>query len=200
HSLRERVNVIFAARRKSVARAAPDGVCCRRGRRGCLARTVSDSDSVRRQNRALVLAALRQQGPLSRTALAGATGLSHASISAISNDLIAQKLLLELPDERGETRGRGRPATQVGFDRRAATAALIEIDVNRIRVSLVDYGGVLADRLEVPVTPAAFQDTGVTTLLAERLEHLRLRNPALMARLQRVDISVQGILDRDGGG
>ena len=165
-----------------------------------MARTVSDSDSVRRQNRALVLAALRQQGPLSRTALAGATGLSHASISAISNDLIAQKLLLELPDERGETRGRGRPATQVGFDRRAATAALIEIDVNRIRVSLVDYGGVLADRLELPVTPATFQETGVTTLLAERLEHLRLRNPALMARLQRVDISVQGILDRDGGG
>ncbi|MFD2646492.1 ROK family protein [Devosia albogilva] len=165
-----------------------------------MSRTVSDSDSVRRQNRALVLAALRQHGSLSRTALAGATGLSHASISAISSDLIAQKLILELPDDKAEARGRGRPATQVGFDRRAASAVLIEIDVNRIRVSLVDYGGVLVDRLEAPVTPTTFQETEVTTALGERLQQLHLRNPAQMARLRHVAISVQGILDRDAHG
>ncbi len=170
------------------------------GQEGCVTRTVSDSDSVRRKNRALVLAALRQQGPLSRTALAGSTGLSHASISAISNDLITQKLIAELPDERAETRSRGRPATQVGFDRRAASAALIEMDVNRARVSLVDYGGVLVDRLESQVTPTTFRETEVTEVLADRLRQLQLRNPSQMSRLRQVAISVQGILDRDAAG
>ena len=71
-----------------------------------MARNVSDSDSVRRQNRGLVLAALRVQGPLSRTALAASTGLSHASITAITHDLINQQVIAELePQEKADTRG-----------------------------------------------------------------------------------------------
>ena len=165
-----------------------------------MARFVSDSDSVRRQNRGLVLGALRMQGPLSRTALAAQTGLSHASITAITHDLIAQQLIAELePAEKTDSRLRGRPATLVGFQRAAGTAALFEIDVNRVRLSMVDYGGILVDRLEYSLTPTTFSQTNPTDYLAERLAHLRERNPA-SGPLRRVAISVQGILDRDGHG
>ena len=125
-----------------------------------MARNVSDSDSVRRQNRGLVLGALRVQGPLSRTALAAATGLSHASITAITHDLIAQSVITELTAvERTDARARGRPATLVGFNRTIGAAALLELDVNRVRLSLVDYGGVLIDRIENPITPTTFLET-----------------------------------------
>lgn len=163
-----------------------------------MARNVSDSDSVRRQNRGLVLGALRVQGPMSRTALAAATGLSHASITAITHDLIVQQIIVDLePTERPDARGRGRPATLVGFNRRVGTAALFEIDVNRARISLVDYGGVLVDRIETPLTPRTFAETRPTQFLADRLRQLKERNPAEASVLQRVAISIQGILDRD---
>jgi predicted NBD/HSP70 family sugar kinase len=166
-----------------------------------LARNVSDSDSVRRQNRGLVLGALRMQGPLSRTALAAETGLSHASITAITHDLVAQNIIAELEAvERPDGRTRGRPATLVGFNRGIGAAALFEVDVNRCRLSLIDYGGVLVDRIENPITPNTFADTPPAVFLAERLRHLQTRNVSESAGLRRVAISVQGILDRDGFG
>ena len=164
-----------------------------------MARNVSDSDSVRRQNRGLVLGALRVQGPMSRTALATTTGLSHASITAITQGLVEQQVIADIvATERSDIRGRGRPATLVGFNRRAGAAALFELDVNRARLSLVDYGGVLVDRTETPVTPGTFAATSPARLLADRLRQLQDRNPAEARVLQRVAISVQGILDRDG--
>ena len=166
-----------------------------------MARNVSDSDSVRRQNRGLVLGALRVQGPLSRTALAAATGLSHASITAISQDLLAQGVINELAaTETGDARSRGRPATLLGFNRAIGAAALVEIDVNRARLSLVDYGGVLVDRTDTPVTPTLFADLSPTDFLAERLQHLQRRNQDDGPPIRRIAISVQGILDRPGHG
>lgn len=165
-----------------------------------MARNVSDSDSVRRQNRGLVLGALRVQGPLSRTALATSTGLSHASITVITHDLIAQGVIHELQAEKTDARMRGRPATLVGFNRGIGCAALFEIDVNRSRLSLVDYGGVLIDRIENPITPTTFAETPPAVYLAERLRHLKSRNLAEAATLRRVAISVQGIMERDGLG
>lgn len=166
-----------------------------------MTRNVSDSDSVRRQNRGLVLGALRVQGALSRTALAAATGLSHASITAITQNLIEQQIIAELEaGERPDNRGRGRPATLVGFNRHIGAAALFEVDVNRSRLSLVDYGGVLIDRIETPVTPTTFAETPAATFFEQSLRQLQARNPAEAAALKRVAISVQGILDRDGQG
>ena len=164
-----------------------------------MTRNVSDSDSVRRQNRGLVLGALRMQGPMPRTALAASTGLSHASITAITHDLVAQQIVADLePAERVNTRGRGRPSTLVGFNRQAGAAALFEIDVNRARLSLVDYGGILVDRIETALTPTSFADTDAAEFLAERLRQIQARNPAAAKAMRRVAISVQGILDREG--
>ncbi len=166
-----------------------------------MARVVSDSDSVRRQNRGLILGALRAGGPQSRTALATRTGLSHASVTAIMQDLLAQGLVEEMSAvEREDGRTRGRPAILVGFQRTAAYVALFEIDVNRARLSLIDYAGILVDRIETDITPTTFQTTEPAVFLAEKFAGLMARTPKARNALRRVAISVQGILDREGGG
>lgn len=166
-----------------------------------MTRTVSDSDSVRRLNRGLAIAALRVNGPLSRTALAAQTGLSHASITAITQDLIAQGIIVELATaEKSDGKTRGRPAQLVAFDRAAAYAALFEIDVNHMRLSLVDYGGTLVDRVETSLTPQSFATTAPADFLRAHIERLSARNPREANRLRRIAISVQGIIDRDGKG
>lgn len=163
-------------------------------------RLVSDSDTTRRQNRGLVFEALRLHGPLPRTQLAAETGLSPASITAITQDMLAQGLLLDLPDAERQPAGkpRGRPAVRVDFNRTAAAVVLIEIDAAGARTSLVDYGGTLVDRVHLPLPLNHFAVTPVQAFILERIAHLRARNPQIMAGLRRLSISVQGILDRDG--
>ncbi|HQZ12597.1 MAG TPA: ROK family protein [Devosia sp.] len=164
-------------------------------------RLVTDSDTVRRQNRGLVFSALRTAGPLTRTQLAAETGLSNASITAITQDMLGQALLTDVPDEpSAELRLRGRPAVRIGLNRHAAALALIEIDVNRARFSLVDYGGTLIDRIETNLIPGFFIQTAPLGFIEERLATLGQRNPLEFAMLRRIAISVQGILDREGDG
>lgn len=163
-------------------------------------RTVGDSDSVRRQNRGLVLAALRRHGPLSRTALAADTGLSPASITAITRDLMAQDVIQDVVVEKPDEKVRGRPAVLVEFRRTVGYAALFEIDVNGMRLSLVDYCGILIDRLDVPLTPTTFQASSPALFLGQHMETLRRRNPTEAPLLRRAVISVQGILNREGTG
>ena len=140
------------------------------------------------------------QGAQSRTALASLTGLSHASMTAIMSDLLTQGIVSELVADRADGRSRGRPATFVDFSRGAAHAALFELDVNRARVSLIDYGGVLVDRIEIQLTPTIFAGLAPCKFLSERLDALLARTPAAIKTLRRIAISVQGILERDGRG
>jgi predicted NBD/HSP70 family sugar kinase len=164
-----------------------------------LVRAVADADFVRRQNRGLVLSALRRYGPMSRTQLAALTGLSNASLTAIGGELIAQRILVE-GAVRMPTGARGRPAVEVSFNRAAGHAAIVELDVNRVRCSLVNYAGTLTDRIEMPITPQLFAATRPGDVLGERVRQLRNRNPEQAASLRTIAVSVQGILDRDSDG
>ncbi len=160
---------------------------------------VGDADFIRRQNRGLVLDVLRRKGPLPRVQLAAETGLSNATISAIAADMIAQNLLSDQSETaQSDTteKTRGRPRIQLGFNRLAGFAVLIELDVNRSRCSLVDYGGTLSDRIEMRITPQTFVETRPVELLATQIAAIRARNPEAAARILRVAISSQGILDR----
>ncbi|MEP7241863.1 MAG: ROK family protein [Devosia sp.] len=134
---------------------------------------------------------------MSRTRLAVVTGLSNASITAIGSELIAQGVLAEgnIADSAG---ARGRPAVELSFNRRARHAAIIEIDVTRVRCSLVDYAGTLVDRIESPMAPEVLADTPPAMFLFERIDQLLRRNPAEAPSLQHIAVSVQGILDRSG--
>ena len=87
---------------------------------------------------------------------------------------------------------------QVGFNRAAAYVVLVELEVNRVRLSLVDYGGTLVDRVETPLGPRSFLEAAPAAFLAERIGQLRSRDPFEMGRLRRIAISVQGIIDKSG--
>lgn len=163
-------------------------------------RAIGDSDAMRRQNRGLVLDALRRLGPRSRTLLARETGLSHATITAISADMMQQGLLQDLPEEQGDVRARGRPATNIGFRREAGYVLLLDITVNRARVSLVDYSGTSVDRIEMPLGAESFLTQSPTDFVAARITQMAERNPEAAPSFLKVAASVQGILDRDAGG
>lgn len=162
-----------------------------------MVRGVADTEMIRRQNRGLILDALRRAGPLSRSEIATATNLSNATLTAIAAEFIAQGVLVDLETPSSENKSRGRPSVKLTLNRNAAAILLIELDVTRCRLSLLDYAGVLIDRIESPVTPTSFATISAQQFLTERIRLIQSRNSEFATRLRSVDISVQGILSAD---
>lgn len=152
-------------------------------------------DDLRRRNRALVLSALRRAGTASRTEIAGTTGLSHSTISAIASDLISEGILGEM--RVGETTAikRGRPQVAIGLSPDAAAIATIVLSLNSLSGTLFDYAGrVIAEEQRRPATQTMPRDALVseTVALARRL--LASRELA-GRRVLRIVMAIQGITD-----
>ncbi|MDE2385226.1 MAG: Xyl repressor, partial [Alphaproteobacteria bacterium] len=70
----------------------------------------ADSELVRRQNRHLVLEALRFAGRAPRIELGRRTGLSLATITSITTQLLTEGLLVEISTDARIGTKRGRPS------------------------------------------------------------------------------------------
>lgn len=95
-------------------------------------------------NRARVLRALADHGPLSRSDLAQLAGVSRATIGTIVQGLIDDDVLDEgAPVDRGHV---GKPARPVWFAAGAGMVAALELSRNGVHGALVDArGSVFAD-------------------------------------------------------
>lgn len=99
------------------------------------------SDLVRKQNRAVVIAALRRGLRLSRTELSAATSLSPSTVSAITADLINENVAFELREPDSGLVRRGRPQIALALNPAKAYVAAVELSLNRLSVSVSDYAG-----------------------------------------------------------
>ena len=108
----------------------------------------ADSDLVRRQNRFLLLAALRLNGPMARVELGRHTGLSPASITSISSQLIADGILEEVEDHHDPAvpMRRGRPLTQLDINPKSAHVVAVKISIDGIELALADSRGTVLSR------------------------------------------------------
>src|SRR5690606_34821226 len=99
-------------------------------------------DEMRRSNRSLVIGAVRRAGKLSRTEIAGLTGLSQSTISAIAADLISEGIMLETEHASSTaTTRRGRPQVALTLNPEAARAVCLYLSYNQLLAAIVDYSG-----------------------------------------------------------
>ena len=103
-----------------------------------------DQGTVRALNRRLILRLLREDGPVSRSDLAGRTGLSNGAVTRIVGELIDDGLLLE--QSVGVSTGGRRPVL-LDLDASARVVAGLKLMDDAILAVLVDLkGSVVADR------------------------------------------------------
>ncbi|PUB27735.1 putative NBD/HSP70 family sugar kinase [Promicromonospora sp. AC04] len=98
--------------------------------------------------------------PLSRAGLAAATGLARATVSTLVDQLVAARLVRELPAVNG---GRaGRPAVPLVPAPRSVVGLGLEVNVDYLGARVLDLtGDVVAER----VVPGAFHDSDPTAVL-----------------------------------
>jgi predicted NBD/HSP70 family sugar kinase len=164
-------------------------------------REKADSELVRRQNRRIILETLRGQGPQARIGLGRATGLSPASITSISSQLIDDRVIRERHDSDGpsEPTRRGRPQTLLDLDPDAAQVLAAKISIDGIDFALADYRGAILHRGSSQLAtygadPAAFGEH-----VAHETESFLSTSPARLDRLARIAIAIQGVADSRAG-
>ena len=156
---------------------------------------ISTTEMLRHQNRARVLAGLRELGPSAHTTLSEWTGLSSASVSAITAELEDEAVLQRL--EQVASSGRGRPRVLFGPNPEFVYLATIRIATELVEYSLVDYAGILTDRFH-EARPA--NEKSVKTFIKRvkaGIVRLAERNDLKVASIQSISITTKGVVDRD---
>jgi len=156
---------------------------------------IARPDDVRRQNRRLVLTALRRHGLLSRTDIVAQTGLSPSTVSAITTALIAEGIIRESRDGDLTSNRRGRPQVALTLNPEIATVATIELALNLVHVVLFDYKGqmIAEESRRVPTLSATTDDLINSIYLM--LDNLLHKCPPSAGRLMHISMGVQGVTD-----
>jgi predicted NBD/HSP70 family sugar kinase len=161
----------------------------------------ADSELVRRQNRRVVLNALRRHGAQARIELGRATGLSPASITSIASQLIVERVIEEQqPDfPLGASTRRGRPVVRLGIRPDAALVLAVNISIDALRLAVADFNGQILHRSSVhlPTYGAKAESYGhdVAEGIAAFLKGTGIRSSSLA----RIGIAVQGLADDKAG-
>lgn len=164
-------------------------------------REKADSDLVRRQNRRLVLDALRQQGPLARIELGRHTGLSPASITSISSQLIADGILEEVSDAHVPVVPirRGRPLTQLDVNPKSAHVIAAKISIDGLELALADGRGAILSRRTATIATYDAQPDGFGFQVAAEIAAFLNRSKVQPRKVARIGIAVQGVADSQAG-
>ncbi len=164
-------------------------------------RAKADSELVRRQNRGIVLETLRQQGPLARVELGRLTGLSPATITSISGQLIDQGLVRALTedDRPEEPLKRGRPLTRLDLNPHAANVLAVKISIDGVELALADFRGEVRRRAAIRLPTYEADRLKFGHAVASEIKAFLARFRIAKASVARIGIAVQGLADTQTG-
>lgn len=165
----------------------------------------ADSDHVRRQNRSLVLSALRRREPIARVDLGQETHLSPATITAITADLIAEGLIEARADDAidqaspPEPARRGRPRVLLRLDPTAGYVLAVKIAFNSLVLQLADFSGATVALQEPEVQTFEESRDSFPRKLAGFIRAFVASAGIDLRQVAEIAIGAQGFVDTVGG-
>lgn len=148
-----------------------------------------DQQTIKRQNRRLILEALRRNGPLSRAELARAVGLTKSTVSSLIQELLDEQVLFE---GTLQTSGLGRPGMSLEFHAEGAMALGVELAVENTTLILLDLNHQTQGQWEWVESPS--------TSLPERLHKLATQVQVHIPNFERllgIGLAVPGVIKQD---
>ncbi len=152
-------------------------------------------DDMRRQNSIKVLAALRTHGVLSRTEIGQKTGLSAATVSAITADLLSNRVLLRPEDGDQTQSARGRPRVALSFNPDFAMVGTIVLQFNTIVVSIVNYQGDSILEKQLNISTISISSDELLQCMADALRSGLDECGLGPSSLKQITLGIQGTTD-----
>jgi predicted NBD/HSP70 family sugar kinase len=159
----------------------------------------ADSELVRRQNRSIVLRTLRALGPMARIELGRSTGLSPASITSISSQLIAENIVEELAMVPPPEARRGRPIVRLGLKPTVAHVLAVAIAIDAVKLALADFSGKVVHEATLQLSTFETDGTVFARQVGDSIEDFFRAIGFDKRSLARMGVALQGVADmRDG--
>ncbi|WGI24920.1 ROK family transcriptional regulator [Halomonas alkaliantarctica] len=160
---------------------------------------LSSTDTSRIGNTLAVIRTLRDQGPVARTDLGKLNGISSATVTSISSELLQQGLISERPPETPRSNGRGRPKTLIELKPNAACVVCIKLSINEIQLVVGDFAGqVRHSELHVVPTLTMSADD-LAALLEDKISTVCTQQLKGFQRLAGICLAVQGVVSSQSG-
>lgn len=164
-------------------------------------RNKADTELVRQQNRSLVLEALRTHGALASIELGEKTKLSPATISAITNDMLSERLIEMDKEETAKTRNtlRGRPKVKLKLAAAAALVLGIRITHNKISFLIADFCNIIKAHQSINIETTSLSSDAFSLALTENATAFLISHNIDPSHISIISVACQGSVDAGKG-
>lgn len=163
--------------------------------------SITRPDELRTSNRGAILRAVRRNPAQSRTFLSNITGLSPATLSAISNDLINEGVLRESAQafDTSNKSKRGRPSLQLTPNPSAALTIAGTLSLNEITLMLVDYSGAIVYEHCTHLGTQTLSRTAISRRVVTSIHKAIEQSEISSDDLTHIELAFQGVTDVTNG-
>jgi len=155
----------------------------------------------REQGRHILLREIERRGPIPRIDLSHNTGISRATVTTVTAELLRDGLIEEIPrdSENAPDTKRGRPRVDLKIASAAHLIAGIKVSDRSISLMLVDFEGTQLAELEVPFTKSPASSRELTDLVADALAQLTALYDKSIHDLSGIGVGLAGVVDAKNG-
>lgn len=155
----------------------------------------------REQGRHILLREIERRGPIPRIDLSQNTGISRATVTTVTAELLRDGLIEEIPrdSENAPDTKRGRPRVDLKIASSAHLIAGIKVSDRSISLMLVDFEGTQLAELEVPFTKSPASSKELTDLVADALAQLTALYDKSIHDLSGIGVGLAGVVDAKNG-
>lgn len=156
------------------------------------------SDDLRSQNRRRLLSTLRLRGASTPAQLSHITGLSAASVSTLSTQLIEQSILLSQKHPESATNtGRGRPKSQLSLNPEAGITVTVNFTIDHLQVQRINYAGDVCESRSVNLDSRSLSSTEVLSSTVDAIDSVC--TVAQQKQLLHIAVAFQGVTEHATG-
>jgi predicted NBD/HSP70 family sugar kinase len=142
---------------------------------------------------------IRAAGLIPRVQLAKELGVSPASVTTLTSELIDNGLIEEVAAQRDSDSGRGRPAVALGVRADAHRVAGLKISDRDMSAVIVDFAGNLIADYHVARPPTAFSLPEILDATESLLDEVCTKAGVARHELSGAGIALPGYVDSAGG-
>ncbi|OSQ36718.1 ROK family transcriptional regulator [Thalassospira mesophila] len=165
------------------------------------------ADIPRQPSQIAILRYLRIHGPAARIDIGTQTGLSPATVTSLTADLMAQGLVQETSSagnggsgNGGHGATRGRPKVLLDLVASAAYVVGVKLTINLIEIALGNFKGEIERCTRHRLNTRDLDEQGLIAKLCEFIDQFVAENPELSPQgMVGIGIAVQGVADSNSG-
>lgn len=154
----------------------------------------------RESGRQQVISMIRKSGQIARIDIAQKTGVSPATVTSITSELLHAGLIEEIaPDTETGTSRRGRPRVALKIRGQAHIVAGIKISGRAAIVALIDFEGTMVSEYVQDLPHAQLSATAMVEFIAQTLKTAAQNAGLSLQDLSGLGLGVAGIIDAPRG-